>query len=101
LLKPHAAGELNSDLSDSVVHVARELVLKLDAHDSKVRVIHGFETSPDGEVCYVIDCDFFTEREIEVANARAVLDHFNQQAGNLFRWFLEPRLIAAMEPSAL
>ena len=106
LLKPHVVGELAFDgAEDSAETVAKELLLRLDGppDPAKVRLFHGLARyMNEPENCYLIDADFFTESKTESKNVRdaePTLDHFNKEAGRLFRWCISDDLHTAMAPT--
>ena len=104
LLEEWVIGELSrEDVNSEVEQAAREVVLRLDQYDARVRVQHGLaeRDPPTGEISYLIDCDYYTRNNTEVSNARAVLDFLNQQSGCLFRWYVRDRLQTAMDPHDL
>jgi uncharacterized protein (TIGR04255 family) len=100
LLHPHMLGELASaEVAQDIQHAAREVIILLQDPGTKVRVRHGLaRTGGNGEVCYVIDSDFFREERTEINDAFNLLDSFNRQAGRLFRWYITGRLHDAMQP---
>jgi uncharacterized protein (TIGR04255 family) len=102
LLAGQVLGELAApDIEDATLHVARDLLLRLDDQQHCVRVQHGIALAPDdGERCYLIDCDFFLEAQREAGHAITTLDRLNRESGRLFQWCITPRLHAAMEPGA-
>jgi uncharacterized protein (TIGR04255 family) len=99
LLNPTILGELSDpNLSGAIEQVSAQVLFLLDGR-GKLRVRHGLAKSKSsGEICYVIDSDFFTEERTDTTNAIEILDHFNQQAGRLFRWCIQDRLHEAMGP---
>jgi uncharacterized protein (TIGR04255 family) len=106
LLRPHVVGELEFDgAEDSAETVAKELLFRLDGPPdaAKVRLFHGFARyMSEPENGYLIDADFFTEARTESKNVRDAepsLDHFNKEAGRLFRWCISDQLHAAMAPT--
>jgi uncharacterized protein (TIGR04255 family) len=101
LLRNELLGELQDrSFENAAVHAARELVLRLDSADEKVRLCHGFaQVQGSDETCYLIDADFFREGKTSEPDTVALLDRFNREAGNLFRWCILDPLHAAMEPS--
>jgi uncharacterized protein (TIGR04255 family) len=103
LLNKDLVGELRDPTFESAAkHAARELVLDLDFDEAAVRLYHGFaQLQGNEENCYVIDSDFFRERETERADVKAVLDRFNREAGRLFRWSIADPLHQSMEPEAV
>lgn len=100
LLQPQIAGELGvSGIEDAVQAVKREVLINLDSGQGKVRIKHGLVQSMEtGETCYLIDSDYFSDEKMEVQHARERLDHFNREAGRLFRWCITDRLHSAMGP---
>jgi uncharacterized protein (TIGR04255 family) len=101
LLRADALGELaDSSIGPHVQHVLRELLVNLTESAGQVRIVHGLqrEGEKQDKQTYIIDCDFFTEKQTETKEAGNVLDAFNRRAGHLFRWYLTPRLHHAMEP---
>jgi uncharacterized protein (TIGR04255 family) len=103
LLRSEILGELASaDVAEDIESTMREVVLRLQNGSARVRVKHGLGQVEDtGEVCYMIDADFFTEERTEINNALSILRGFNRQAGHLFRWCVTERLHEAMEPRAI
>ncbi len=103
LLNGDLVGELrDASFEAGARHAARELVLGLDFDDASVRLYHGFaQRQGEVETCYVIDADFFRERETERADVKGILDRFNREAGRLFRWSIADPLHKSMEPETV
>lgn len=102
LLKASATGELATDLSSTVEHFGREVVLRLGNWNAHVRVQQGLvHTEGSDEDSFLIDCDFFTDQKTEVQDGLTVLDYLNEQSRNLFRFYIEDRLHEAMDPRNL
>lgn len=103
LLNPHIAGEFaSSDIVNEIEQAARQTLLRIDEHGGLVMIRHGLATAEvDDEPCFLIDADLFVEAERETINAINILDRFNQTAGRLFRWCIDKRLHAALEPEAV
>jgi uncharacterized protein (TIGR04255 family) len=103
LLKAPLLGELADPAFDAAAeHVGRELVVRLDGAQEKVRLYHGFaKYQGRDETCYLIDADFFSEAQTEYQNAEAILDRFNREAGRLFRWCINDALDLAMGPNPI
>lgn len=98
LLRPEIAGELgNIDVGLSIRHILREVVYELPEGAGSLRVVHGLDDASAGDA-YIIDADCYTERQIQIGEARDVLANFNQKAGRFFRWCLSDGLRLAMEP---
>ena len=55
----------------------------------------------NNETCYLIDSDFFTPNAVELSDARSILESFNSEARNLFRWCIEEDLHNAMGPEEI
>lgn len=103
LIGPGLIGLLGqADLRDRVTEVLGIVSVKInDVPGGTVRIQYGLrEQKPDVEAAYFIDSDFFTLERSDVANALGVLGHFSIKAGNLFRWAVTPRLLAALRPAA-
>lgn len=100
LLKPHIAGEFACpDVANDIDHFARETGFRLSPQIGKVIIRYGLGVETDSnEVCFLVDSDFFLEDRTETANGFGILDSFNKQARNLFRWCITDRLHRAMEP---
>ena len=100
LLNPLIVGELSDD---NVVYAIRErgvnILIELEGDLGVVRLRHGigFDNS-DGEQIYFIDSDFFVESQTETGDVFNVLDKFNNNARNLFRWCISDKLHSAMDP---
>ena len=103
LLEPWIAGPFGSPVvSRDVAHAASDFLIALPETDSSLRVRHGIVRQPDSqEVCYLIDGDFFHERQTETTNVFSRLDALNRQAGLFFRWCIRDRLHEAMRPRPL
>jgi uncharacterized protein (TIGR04255 family) len=101
LLGHELSGELrDAQVADCVTEIATQTLIRLPEYDAKVRLQHGL-TTEDGETCYVIDHDLFTERKTEDQNVFTTLRFFNIQAHRLFRWCITDRLHNAMGPQLL
>jgi len=100
LLQSQVLGELIEPwIEVDAIQAVRNLLLRVNEQDDRVQIQHGFATTgQDPEQCYLIDCDFFVEQQTEPRNATATLDRLNKESGKLFRWCIQDRLHAAMEP---
>lgn len=96
LLSAQLVNEFHSPSSDAVEGLWHQLSLRLQG-DTKVNLQHGLG-SKGGEVCYIIDSDFYTAEQTGAQDATRILNYFNRQSGRLFRWCILERLHAAMEP---
>jgi uncharacterized protein (TIGR04255 family) len=103
LLKPWIAGPLGSqDVAAGIQHAVGEFVTRLTDPQTLARANFGLVLHPDTpETCFLIDADFFDERQTELIDAIPRLDYFNRQAGLFFRWCIQDRLHEAMRPSPL
>ncbi len=97
LLSARLASEFHSPISDAVEGSWHQLSLRMQGDAAKVTLQHGLG-SKGGEVCYIIDSDFYTAEQTGAQNAPTILNYFNRQGGRLFRWCIADRLDAAMEP---
>jgi uncharacterized protein (TIGR04255 family) len=100
LIKPHMAGvhavpELEGHIEESV----GQLLIKFPEFNGKVRLNYGIvQTEDTGENCFLIDSDYYTDERTKTDAVDGTLDYFNKQSGRLFRWCIEDRLKAALEP---
>lgn len=101
LLNERLAGVLSDEIIYSdIKNSSGTLEIKLDDGQSIVRIKHGLVMHKEsGELCYLIDNDFFTTQKIGVNNAVDKLKYFNTKSGNLFRWCITEKLHDAMEPN--
>ena len=97
LLAPHIAAALADAKVGPLVQESKHIIL-IDLAIGKVRVRHGLEAGDDGEQVYVIDNDFFRDDRTELPDVEGTVNYFNEQARNIFRWCITPRLHDAMAP---
>ena len=101
LLGHQIAGELrDQQLGAAVLETATHTLIELSQYDAKVRLQHGLIVE-NGERCYFIDHDLFTERRTEHQDVFATLRFFNIEALKLFRWCISDRVHNAMGPELL
>lgn len=75
---------------------------RLDYADAALRVQYGLAHKDESEeLGYLIDGDFSTENNTEINDATHLLDRFNQEAGNFFRWCITEELQQALQPKSL
>lgn len=104
LLKPYIAGplaapELNSD---AIKNTTQTVEILLENDYGKVKIRHGFAVDQKtGEICYLIDNDFFAEKIERSEDVLDRLERFNRRARRLFYWCITPKLHEAMEPQNL
>lgn len=100
LIRPELASLLaESEVLDSLESVKSEAVFKVDDDPkSFVKVRYGLGDSKD---MFVVDADFYTEVRCDSEQSFERFDRFNELAGNLFRWAIQPRLREALEPDNL
>jgi uncharacterized protein (TIGR04255 family) len=101
LLRHELLGELAiPEFEQRVENVAnRTLKLKLANDAGSVVMKHGFaRIANQPEQAYAIDFDFSLERKIEVSDAEPTFNHFNELAGNAFRWAISSTLREALGP---
>jgi uncharacterized protein (TIGR04255 family) len=102
LLNPVMAGYLgvtDDDLSACVQEATGNVVFQdPEANDLFVRLQHGLAI-PEGDpqnLVYSIDADYHTHRQLDGGSVLDLLDRFNAEAGNLFRWSISPLLHDAL-----
>jgi uncharacterized protein (TIGR04255 family) len=103
LLQPWMAGAFASlEAAGDIEHSAHQLLIRLPDGRSRAQVNHGLvQDGVTGEVCYVIDTDFFDGQQSEPQHALERLDFLNRQSGLFFRWCIQDRLHDAMRPRPL
>ena len=98
LLSGNILNELAVLDENCFLNVAHKAEIRLDDKKSQVRIAHGFVTTDDKEICYLIDNDFFTEQKVTKNDAINTLNYFNERAGRLFHWCISARLHNALGP---
>ena len=101
LLNPSFIGILGDGrLSDAVQESQGRALLKIpDVDDGFVLIEHGLATGEqEGQLVYLIDSDFFTNKRCESNDALQSLDRFNKWGGHLFRWATKDKLRTALRP---
>jgi uncharacterized protein (TIGR04255 family) len=103
LLKSHILGLLAArEVTDSIRSLETKHDITLTDGQGTVRVVTRFvEAKDSGELCFMIDSDFFNTKKIEVASAFSQLNEFSLRATRLFQWCITERLHRAMQPEAL
>jgi len=102
LLKPYVLGLLSSDVGDHIQGYEGRYEIGLSDNSSMVRIITRLvESSESGEVCYMIDSDFFHVGKINTEAALEKLDYFKAHGSRLFQWCITERLYEAMKPQIL
>ena len=96
LLSADLASEFHSHIASAVESTSHQHVLRLQGL-SRLTLQHGLG-SKDGDVCYIIDMDFYIAERTGVEDAGKILNYFNREAGRVFRWCIADRLHKAMEP---
>jgi uncharacterized protein (TIGR04255 family) len=98
LLQPWIAGPYGSTLTvDDLERSVHQYIIKLPEHNARVLVNTGM-VDQSGEQCCVLDADFFTEQQTELADAISRIDFFNKQARYFWRWSIKERLHTALGP---
>ncbi|PTL37265.1 hypothetical protein CLG94_00005 [Candidatus Methylomirabilis limnetica] len=103
LLCPHISAVLGyPGVGENVETQEAMYAVTLDDPSGAVRIRTNFvEAKDDGEICFVIDSDFFTDQKTSLQEAAARLDYFNTRGSRLIRWCITERLHLAMEPEQL
>lgn len=99
LLQPYIAGVFASGdlLQEEVLEARHSQLIRLDDGKSQVRIQHGLaKNDRSSEICYLIDNDFFSEEQVDVSSADAVLTYLNDQSGRVFHWCISDVLEQAM-----
>lgn len=100
LLQPQLLGVLaNSEIGKSVRNLESVYEISLPDGESAVRLSTQLTRDRNrGEVCYVIDSDFFKARKTPTDDVIGKLNDFNKHASRLFQWCITERLHKSMEP---
>ena len=102
LLNPWIAGPLTQLSAGEVEQTSAELCVLLEDGVSRVRAAHGLAPHEKSqELCYIIDADFFDERQTEITDAFTRLDFLNRQSRLFFRWCIKEKLHESMEPEPI
>lgn len=103
LLQPGISGVLGiPDTAPSVQNAASNFVIHLPQEGAHVQVSAGLaRDSQTNEIAFMIDADFFTDKQTECSDVFNHLNALNRQAGNFFRWCITDRLHEAMQPRAV
>lgn len=103
LLQPYILGILGSpEAEEYVQNFENRYEIRLADQESLVTLNTRFVTHiDDGEICYMIDSDFYNTGKIAIKNAIEKLDYFNKRASRLLQWCITDRLHQAMEPQML
>ncbi|MFZ5905009.1 MAG: TIGR04255 family protein [Chloroflexota bacterium] len=102
LLQPYILGILSTkEVGARVEGYESKNEIKLEDGTSSVRIVTKLIESDSGEICFLIDSDFFTTQKIAIHDAIAKLDYFNTRGSRLIQWCITDRLHTAMEPAQL
>ncbi len=100
LLNEGLVGEFHSGIAQSIERLSHQLVIRLQGDVAHLTINHGL-CDIEGESCYIIDSDFFTNVQTETEDAITVLNYFSRQAWRFFRWCINTRLHTAMGPKPI
>jgi len=103
LLQPYVLGMLSTDnVGKNIASYECKNEIKLEDETSVVRIITSLiQETETGEVCFLIDSDFFTTAKTTIDDAINKLDYFNTRGSRLIQWCITERLHNAMEPETL
>ena len=103
LLQPYILGQLSSpDVADNVINFENKYELELSDKKSTVRIITKFVKAEDnGEICFMLDSDFFSREKVRLNEAINKLDYFNVRASRLIQWCITDLLRKAMDPKKI
>lgn len=87
------------NLNDQLEGTETTSILALDNDSNKVRLRNALvRDESNNEICYLIDADFYTEKQIGINDGLQILNTFNKANRDLFRWCITPQLHEAMGP---
>jgi uncharacterized protein (TIGR04255 family) len=99
LLNPAVSGPLGSVIDQSVLGLQTRCLINLSEEIGQVQVHYALLDEEDSqENVFVIDADFFNDKQTEPSNVFKYLDAFNKRARDLFQWSIKKRLHDAMGP---
>lgn len=100
LLQPYILGIYSSEeISKFVQNFESSYRIALSDEESTVRMVTQLvEEADNGEICYLIDSDFFTLKKMTINDATNKLDYFNKRASRLIQWCLSEHLHKTLEP---
>jgi uncharacterized protein (TIGR04255 family) len=100
LLKPYILGVLAAaEICDYVRDSECRYEIGLSDRESTVRMVTKLvEDADSGEICYMIDSDFFNTKKTSINDTLNRLDYFNKRASRLIQWCITERLHKSMEP---
>ncbi len=103
LLQPYILGILGTpEVGKHVQAFENAHEVRLSDGESMARLITRFvEHTGDGEICYMIDSDFYNTSKTGIDATIEKLDYFNKRASRLIQWCITNRLHQAMEPQIL
>lgn len=88
--------------SEDFIETLSIFACRLDYADATVRVRHGLaRKNQSEELGYLIDADFYTDRNTEIKDAIETLEFFKREAGCFFRWCITETLHQALEPQPI
>lgn len=99
LLIPELAGLLSLDGWQEPTEFMSIVRSKLDDDENFFRLQHGFgQIENDPEMSYLLDFDFYTDKQVEVSNVLGNIERLHSYSGDAFRWAISNELDAAMGP---
>jgi uncharacterized protein (TIGR04255 family) len=103
LLNPYLLGMLGSEeIGDFVENFENTYEMSLSDKKSFARINTKFVKAKDsGEVCYVIDTDFFNSHKTSIDDAFKKLDYFTIRGSRLIQWCISDQLFEAMGPEKI
>jgi len=103
LLQPYVLGMLSTDtVGKNIESYEAKNEIKLDDGTSLVRIITSLiQDAETGEICFLIDSDFFTTTKSKIDETINKLDYFNAHGSRLIQWCITERLHNVMEPESL
>jgi uncharacterized protein (TIGR04255 family) len=104
LLNPPILGTfIANDLSeDDFIEALSVFTHRIDYVGSLLRVQYGLaRKNQSEELGYLIDTDFYTDNITEISDANFLLDTYNREAGNFFRWCITNKLEQALQPQPI
>ena len=95
-------GVFETDIKDKVKNFLSICEIGLSDGESNVKIKTALvKAVKDGEICFMIDSDFYNTNKTTIDSTLSRLDFFNSRASRLIQWCIKKELHNAMEPQLL
>ena len=92
----------SQQISESILDFENKYQLELSDKESKANIITRFDKEETtGEVCYMIDTDFFNFNKLSIDEAKDKLEFYHELSTSMIQWCIKEKLYNAMEPGEI